>query len=42
MSASTLSVEAEARGTLADGFQWDMQDIIEGENGTLMPTVPYF
>jgi hypothetical protein len=43
MSASTFSVaEAEARGNLADGFQWDMQDIIKRENGALMPTVPYF
>jgi hypothetical protein len=43
MSASTFFVaEAEARGTLADGFQWDMQDIIKGENATLMPTIPYF
>jgi CubicO group peptidase (beta-lactamase class C family) len=43
MSASTFSVaEAEARGTLADGFQWDMQDLTKGINGTLIPTVPYF
>ncbi|KAF9471387.1 beta-lactamase/transpeptidase-like protein [Pholiota conissans] len=43
MTASTFYVaEAEARGTLADGFQWDMQDITKGKNGTLVPTVPYF
>ncbi|KAF8177235.1 beta-lactamase/transpeptidase-like protein [Pholiota molesta] len=43
MTASTFSVaEAEARGTLADGFQWDMQDITQGKNGTLIPTIPYF
>ena len=43
MTASTFSVaEAEARGTLADGFQRDEQDITKGKNGTLMATVPYF
>ncbi|KAJ3516168.1 hypothetical protein NLJ89_g1292 [Agrocybe chaxingu] len=43
MSASTYSVsEAERRGTLADGFQYDMGDITQGKNGTLIPTVPYF
>ncbi|KDR69231.1 hypothetical protein GALMADRAFT_256069 [Galerina marginata CBS 339.88] len=43
MTSSTFSVaEAEAKGTLADGFQWDMQDHTRGENGTLLPTVPYF
>ena len=43
MSASTFSVaEAEARGTLADGFQRDSQDITKGKNGTLKATVPYF
>ena len=43
MSASTFSVaEAEARGTLADGFQWDTQDFTKGIYGTLTATVPYF
>ena len=43
MSASTFSVaEAEARGTLADGFQPDAQDFTKGKNGTLKATVPYF
>lgn len=43
MSSSTFSVaEAEARGTLAHGFQWDAQDITQGKNGTLVATVPYF
>ncbi|CAA7271158.1 unnamed protein product [Cyclocybe aegerita] len=43
MSASTYSVaEAERRGTLADGFQYDLGDITQGKNGTLIPTVPYF
>lgn len=43
MTSSTYYVaEAEARGTLADGFQWDMQDLTRGINGTLIPTVPYF
>ena len=43
MSASTFSVaEAEARGTLADGFQRDMQDITKGKDGTLTPIIPYF
>ena len=43
MTASTFSVaEAEARGTLADGFQRDMQDVTKGENGTLTAIVPYY
>jgi CubicO group peptidase (beta-lactamase class C family) len=43
MSASTFSVaEAEARGTLTDGFQRDSQDIMKCKNGTLKATVPYF
>ena len=43
MTASTFSVtEAEARGTLAHGFQNDAQDITKGKNGTLRATVPYF
>ncbi|KIM36480.1 hypothetical protein M413DRAFT_449178 [Hebeloma cylindrosporum] len=43
MTASTFSVaEAEARGTLADGFQRDAQDFTKGKNGTLKATVPYF
>ncbi|PPQ91367.1 hypothetical protein CVT25_004134 [Psilocybe cyanescens] len=43
MTSSTYSVEeAEARGTLVDGFQWDMQDLLHRINGTLVPTVPYF
>ncbi|KAF9555829.1 beta-lactamase/transpeptidase-like protein [Agrocybe pediades] len=43
MTASTFSVaEAESRGTFADGFQWDMQNLINKKNGTLIPTVPYF
>ena len=43
MSASTFSVaEAEARGTLADGFHPDAQDFTKGKNGTLKATVPYF
>jgi CubicO group peptidase (beta-lactamase class C family) len=43
MSASTFSVaEAEARGTLADGYLRDMQDLTKGINGTLTPIVPYF
>ena len=43
MTASTFSVvEAEARGTLADGFQPDAQDFTKGKNGTLKATVPYF
>ncbi|KAJ7092895.1 beta-lactamase/transpeptidase-like protein [Mycena belliarum] len=43
MDASTYSVaEAEARGTLAHGFQWDMQDWLVGVNGTRTATVPYF
>jgi len=43
MTSSTFSVaEAEARGTFADGFQWDMRNVINGKNGTLIPTVPYF
>ena len=43
MTASTFSVsEAEARGSLADGFQRDMKDLINNINGTLTPIVPYF
>ena len=43
MTASTFSVaEAEARGTLAHGFQHDEQDFTKGKNGTLKATVPYF
>lgn len=43
MTSSTFSVaEAEERGTLVDGFQWDMQDLLNGRNGSLVPTVPYF
>jgi len=43
MDTSTFSVaEAEARGTLADGFQRDMRDITKGENGTLMAIVPHY
>ena len=43
MTASTFSVvEAEARGTLAHGFQHDAQDFTKGKNGTLKATVPYF
>jgi len=43
MTASTFSVsEAEARGTLADGFQRDMKDSMNNNNGTLTPIVPYF
>ena len=43
MTASTFSVvEAEARGTLTDGFQPDAQDFTKGKNGTLKATVPYF
>lgn len=43
MSASTYSVaEAEARGTMADGFQRSLRDPAHGINGTLIPTVPYF
>ena len=43
MTASTFSVsEAEARGSLADGFQRDMMNLINNINGTLTPIVPYF
>ena len=43
MAVSTFSVvEAEARGTLAHGFQHDAQDFTKGKNGTLKATVPYF
>ena len=43
MIASNFSVvEAEAWGTLADGFQHDEQDFTKGKNGTLKATVPYF
>ena len=39
MTASTFSVvEAEARGTLADGFLSDSQDSMKGKNGTLKAT----
>ena len=43
MTTSTFSVvEAEARGTLTDGFIPDAQDSTKGKNGTLKATVPYF
>ena len=43
MTASTFSVvDAEARGTLADGFLSDSQDFMKGKNGTLKASVPYF
>ncbi|KAF8188844.1 beta-lactamase/transpeptidase-like protein [Mycena galopus ATCC 62051] len=43
MASSTYSVaEAEANGSLAHGFQWDMQDFLVGLNGTPTATVPYF
>ncbi|KAJ6453711.1 beta-lactamase/transpeptidase-like protein [Mycena sanguinolenta] len=43
MASSTYSVaEAEERGVLAHGFQWDMQDYLVGFNGTRMATVPYY
>ena len=43
MTLSTFSVvEAEARETLAHGFQPDAQDLTKGKNGTLKATVPYF
>ena len=43
MTASTFSVvEAEARGTLVDGFLSDAQDFTKGKNGTLKASVPYF
>ena len=43
MTASTFSVaEAEARGTLADGFLRDTKDITKSKNGTLKAIVPYF
>ena len=39
MTASTFSVvEAEARGTLADGFLSDLQGFTKGKNGTLKAT----
>ena len=39
MTASTFSVvEAEARGTLVDGFLSDAQDSTKGKNGTLKAT----
>ena len=39
MTASTFSVvEAEARGTLGDGFLSDSQDSMKGKNGTLKAT----
>ncbi|KAF9524480.1 beta-lactamase/transpeptidase-like protein [Crepidotus variabilis] len=42
MTASTFSVaEAEKRGSFVDGFQYDMEDIPNGKNGTQKPTVPY-
>ncbi|KAF7341680.1 F-box domain-containing protein [Mycena sanguinolenta] len=43
MASSTYSVaQAEERGALAHGFQWDMQDYLVGSNGTRKATVPYF
>ena len=43
MTSSTFSVaEAEAQGTLVDGFERDEQDITKGKNGTLKAIVPYF
>ena len=43
MTSSTFSVvEAEARETLAHGFQPDAQDLTKSKNGTLKATVPYF
>ena len=43
MTASTFSiVEAETRGTLADGFLSDSQDFMKDKNGTLKASVPYF
>ena len=43
MTASTFFVvEAEARGTLVDGFLSDAQDFTKGKNGTLKASVPYF
>ncbi|KAJ6492259.1 beta-lactamase/transpeptidase-like protein [Mycena sanguinolenta] len=43
MASSTYSVaEAEERGALAHGFQWDMQDHLIGANGARMATVPTF
>ena len=43
MTLSTFSiVEAEARETLAHGFQPDAQDFAKGKNGTLKATVHYF
>jgi hypothetical protein len=43
LTASTFYVvKAEARGTLAHGFQRDLRDFTKGRNGTLKATVPYF
>ena len=43
MTASTFSAsEAEARGSLADGFQRDMMNLMNNIYGTLIPIVPYF
>lgn len=43
MTASTFSIAvAEARGTLANGFLWDMEDITKGHNGTRVAVNPYF
>ena len=43
MTSSTFSVvEAEARGTLADGFLPDVQDLTKGKHETLKAIVPYF
>jgi len=43
MTSSTFSIaEAEARGTLVDGFERNEQDITKGKNGTLKAIVPYF
>ena len=43
MTTSTFSVvEAEARGTLVDGYLSDVQYFTKGKNGTLKASVPYF
>ena len=43
MTSPTFSVvEAEARETLAHGFQPDAQEFTKSKNGTLKATVPYF
>ena len=44
MTASTFSIAvAEARGTLANGFLWDMSDIIQGKMGPQHKIMdPYF